>query len=97
MSEAKRTIITQEVTETKQVPVPAVTLTLTIEEAEALHAVVGSISGNTKASPRKHTDGIYYALQRAGISTGGKRVQKQISGSLRWHNEPQSFSSPYSF
>lgn len=92
MAEAKRTIIEQEFTEKKRVP--AVTLTLTIEEAEALHAVVGSISGDAKSSPRKHTDGLYYALKRAGISTTDKPILTQISGSLRWLNEPKS---PFSY
>ncbi|MDQ1016678.1 hypothetical protein [Streptomyces afghaniensis] len=95
MAEAKRTTVEKLVTETKKVP--AITLTLTPEEAEALHALVGNITGDSTGSPRKHTDGIYYALQRAGIDTIGKPILKQMSGSLRWLNEPKSSYPSYRF
>lgn len=95
MAEAKRTTVEKVVTETKKVP--AITLTLTPEEAEALHALVGNITGDSKDSPRKHTDGIYYALQGAGIDTLGKPILRQMSGNLRWLNEPKSSYSSYRF
>ncbi|MFB7027165.1 MULTISPECIES: hypothetical protein [unclassified Streptomyces] len=93
MAESKRTTITQEVTETKKVL--AVTLTLTIEEAEALQALVGSITGDAVRSPRKHTDSVYHALKGAGIRTLGKPVLRQLSGGTGWLSEPKPFS--YSF
>ncbi|MER6086553.1 hypothetical protein [Streptomyces bluensis] len=93
MAKATRTTISKTVTETKNVP--GVTLTLETEEAEALMTLVGNITGHNTDSPRKHTDAIYYALDRAGISTYGKSIGKQIEGSLRWLKEPkkQSFRS----
>ncbi|MGW1673273.1 hypothetical protein [Streptomyces sp. NPDC002324] len=90
MAEAKSTTIEKQVTEKKQVP--AITLTLSIEEAEALQALVGRVSGSTYASPRKHTDAIYIALDRAGVSTYAKPVSRQIEGSLRWLVEPKAKS-----
>ncbi|MGW1673272.1 hypothetical protein [Streptomyces sp. NPDC002324] len=65
MAEAKRTIIEQEVTETKKVP--AVTLTLTVEEAETLMAVGAKVGGDRYTSPRKHYEAVTKALRNAGV------------------------------
>lgn len=87
MAEAKRTIVEKVVTEKKNVP--TITLTLSKEEAEALYALVGNISGDGQGSPREHTDSVFYALSGAGVSIYGKPILKQMSGSLRWLSEPK--------
>ncbi|MGN7135821.1 hypothetical protein [Streptomyces pseudogriseolus] len=92
MAESKRTIIEQEVTETKRVP--AVTLTLTIDEAETLMAVGAKIGGHREKSPRKHFDAIVSALGRAGVrdfTASGSHPYKHLSRSapgLVFNNEP---------
>lgn len=54
MAEAQKTV--------KVVKTETVTLTLSKDEAEALVAVVGNVTGHGSNSPRKHTDAIYRAL-----------------------------------
>jgi hypothetical protein len=81
MAEAKRTIIEQEVTQTKRVP--AVTLTLTIEEAETLVAVGARIAGDRYKSPRRHYESVVSALSKAGVrgfETSGEHPYKHLSG-----------------
>jgi hypothetical protein len=87
MADAKRTTVEKVVTEKKKVP--AITLTLTQEEAEALQALTGNITGDSYGSPRKHTDAVYHALSQAGVSTYSKPITKQMTGSLRWLSEPK--------
>lgn len=90
MAEAKRTTITQEVTETKKVP--AVTLTLTIEEAETLMAVGAKIAGDYRVSPRKHYAAVTAALSAAGVrdfTASGPHPYKHISGTVTFTVEPQ--------
>ncbi|MFB7782050.1 hypothetical protein ACFC1D_04935 [Streptomyces vinaceus] len=65
MAEAKRTIITQEVKKTEKVS--AVALTITIEEAETLMAVLVKVAGSMIHSPRKHTDAILRSLESAAV------------------------------
>jgi len=50
-----------------------VTLTLTSLEARALHALVGSVTGSSERSPRKHTDAIWAALGEAGVESRAER------------------------
>ncbi|MFF5371357.1 hypothetical protein [Streptomyces sp. NPDC013187] len=90
MAEAKRTIIEQEVTETKKVP--AVTLTLTIEEAETLMAVGSRIAGDRYKSPRRHYESVVTALSKAGVrdfTAGGAHPYKHLTGNgLSFSVEP---------
>ncbi|MER5883107.1 hypothetical protein ABT160_04705 [Streptomyces sp. NPDC001941] len=65
MAKARRTVTDQVVTETKRVP--AVTLTLTIEEAETLIAVGSLVAGDAETSPRRHYEAITEALLKAGV------------------------------
>ncbi|MEU9404758.1 hypothetical protein AB0E08_03445 [Streptomyces sp. NPDC048281] len=88
MADAKRTTVEKIVSEKKKVP--AVTLTLSHEEAEVLLALVGNLTGDSVNSPRKHTDAVYYALSGAGVSSYGKPYAKQMLGNLKWLNEPKA-------
>ncbi|MFD7552992.1 hypothetical protein ACFV9E_00420 [Streptomyces sp. NPDC059835] len=65
MAEAKRTIIDQEIKKVEKVP--AISLTLTIEEAETLMAVLVKVAGSTTTSPRKHTNAILVSLEKAQV------------------------------
>ncbi|MGW6597894.1 hypothetical protein [Streptomyces sp. NPDC055036] len=87
MAEAKKTIVKKLVTSTQEVP--AFTLTLSKEEAEALMVLTGSISGDGSLSPRKHTDAVYRALSRAGVVTWDKPVARQLSSTMRWLTDPK--------
>ncbi|MEV6419041.1 hypothetical protein [Streptomyces sp. NPDC051662] len=88
MADAQRTTVEKQVVETKKIP--SFTLTLTEEEAMALVALSANVKGNAENSPRKHTDAVYYALKSAGVSTYGNPILDQLSGSLRWLNEPKT-------
>ncbi|MGW0087833.1 hypothetical protein ACWDWS_02260 [Streptomyces sp. NPDC003328] len=44
-----------------------VTLTLNVEEAQAVLGVLAKVSGSSIDSPRKHTDAVYSALVAAGV------------------------------
>ncbi|MFD7605171.1 hypothetical protein ACFWAN_32650 [Streptomyces mirabilis] len=88
MAKAERTTVEKTVTEKKKVP--GITLTLSQEEADVLMALVGNVTGDSYASPRKHTDAVYTALSRAGVTTYGKPYIKQMSGNLRWLIEPKT-------
>ncbi len=83
MAKCARTSITQEVTKTETVP--GYTLTLTQDEAETLMSIVGSVSGDSKDSPRKHADAVYYALQGQGLSA---KYRKQVQGTMRLLKKP---------
>ncbi|MFE9442510.1 hypothetical protein ACFYO2_26740 [Streptomyces sp. NPDC006602] len=87
MAEAVSTTVEKLVTEKKKVT--AFNLTLSAEEAEALMALVGNISGDSN-SPRMHTDSVYYALSNAGVSVRDKDVSKQMTGNLRWLSQPKA-------
>lgn len=94
MAEAKSTTVDKEVVKVEKVKV--VTLTLSIEEAAALKAVVGSITGSPFDSPRKYTNSIYHALQRAGVTNGSNSVvNRQLSGMLTFSDTPRRAASPY--
>ncbi|MEU5577799.1 hypothetical protein ABZ791_10645 [Streptomyces huasconensis] len=82
MAEAKRTIIEQEVTETKRIP--AVSLTLTVEEAETLMAIGCRIAGDRYKSPRRHYESVVRALAKAGVrdfTAAGDHPYKHLTGS----------------
>lgn len=64
----------------EMVAVHKVRLTLTLKEAEALHAVMRRISGTTTNSPRKHTDSISKALKDAGVAYGAPGDQTMFTG-----------------
>ncbi|MFI2909442.1 hypothetical protein ACG2OD_14450 [Streptomyces sp. PDY-4] len=49
------------------------TLTLSKEEAEVVMTLVGSVTGSTEKSPRKHADSVYYALSAEGITAAFRR------------------------
>jgi hypothetical protein len=87
MAEAKSTTV-EKVVETVE-KLPAYQLTLSEEEAQALMVLTGSVHGDRRNSPRKHTDAIYYALSRAGARLWDTKVSKQLTGSPRWLNEPR--------
>ncbi|MFD8886442.1 hypothetical protein ACFV0H_28595 [Streptomyces erythrochromogenes] len=65
MAEAKRTTIDQEVKKVEKVP--AISLTITIEEAEALTAVLVKVAGSMTNSPRKHTQAVLTSLEKAHV------------------------------
>lgn len=65
MAEAKRTIIDLEVKKIEKVP--AISLTITIEEAEALTAVLVKVAGSMTNSPRKHTSAVLESLEKAHV------------------------------
>ncbi|WP_030386511.1 hypothetical protein [Streptomyces sp. NRRL S-241] len=65
MAEAKRTIIDQEVKKIEKVP--AISLTLTLEEAETVMAVLVKVAGSTTNSPRKHTNAVLTSLEKAHV------------------------------
>ncbi|MFJ3634648.1 hypothetical protein [Streptomyces sp. NPDC090112] len=65
MAEAKRTTIEQEVKKIEKVS--AISVTMTIEEAEALMAVLVKVAGSTTNSPRKHTSAVLQSLEKAGV------------------------------
>ncbi|MFD8018939.1 hypothetical protein ACFV6G_00720 [Streptomyces lavendulae] len=65
MAEAKRTIITREVKKTETVP--ALSMTISIEEAESLMAVLVKVAGSLTNSPRKHTNAILRSLENAQV------------------------------
>lgn len=90
MAKATRTNVEKKVQRTELVP--SITLTLSIEEAEALAVLTSNIAGPF-GSPRTHTDNVYYALTDARVSVSGKPVAKQLSGSMTWLKEPKK--SPY--
>jgi hypothetical protein len=73
-----------------QPPTPApepdvVVLTMTLEEAETLKAVVGAILGSPTASRRKHMDLVYHRLCRAGVSAPSN---SGLDGLIRFHDRP---------
>lgn len=86
MAEAKSTTVDKEVKKVEKVK--AIVLTLSIEEAAALKAVVGMISGS-QSSPRKYTSDIYYALSAAGVTNGSNSaINRQLEGSMNWRETP---------
>lgn len=90
MAEAKNTTVEKLVTETKQAT--AYTLTLSQDEAEALQALTGYVTGSSSTSPRKHTDAVYSALERAGVRTYLNPIARQFTGSVRWLDRPKSIA-----
>ncbi|MGW0087832.1 hypothetical protein ACWDWS_02255 [Streptomyces sp. NPDC003328] len=68
---------------TRKVEVTGYTLELTKEEAELILTLTGNILGDRHASPRKHSDSVYYALKQAGVKLA---FQGHLSGSLRFSN-----------
>lgn len=64
-------------------------LTLTKDEAEALVALVASVTGDPAHSPRKHTEAIFFALTGQGVSL---RLRNQIEGTFRFLRKPSTTS-----
>ena len=62
---------------------PTYTLTLNKDEAQALRAVVGFVSGSAFNTPRKHTDAVWSAL--GGVGADDKW---SLSGTLRFIESP---------
>lgn len=58
--------ITQEVQETTRVP-ESITLTLSIEEAVAVKAVIGAVYGNQNTTIRHYTSPVFWALDALKI------------------------------
>ncbi|MCY0941894.1 hypothetical protein [Streptomyces antarcticus] len=65
MADAKRTIITQEIKTIEKVS--AFSLTMTIDEAEALTAILVKVAGSMTNSPRKHTNAVLMSLEKAHV------------------------------
>lgn len=64
------------------------TLVLTEAEAEAVAAVLGNVSGEIGSTPRKESDGVFFALQRAGVDVAratGDHAGRKVSGTLKFH------------
>ncbi|MCY0963018.1 hypothetical protein [Streptomyces sp. H27-H5] len=52
---------------TRTITEKTVTLTLSVEEAEALVAITSRVGGHQSRSPRQHTDAVMAALKKAGV------------------------------
>lgn len=64
-----------------------VILELTYEEAQAVFAVVGKVSGPTKTSPREYTSNVYYALSNLlNTATGDSDYQGLLFGNLTFND-----------
>lgn len=73
-------------TSTQAVIKKKVTLTLSEEEAQVLMTLTGMCTGDFDESPRKHSDNVYDALQKAGISAA---YLKYAQGSIRFLTKPK--------
>ncbi|MBT2609869.1 hypothetical protein J7I97_16675 [Streptomyces sp. ISL-87] len=65
MAEAKRTTIDREVKKTEKVA--AISVTMTLEEAESLMAVLVRVAGSMTNSPRMHTNAVLQSLEKAQV------------------------------
>lgn len=79
----------------KSVTTETVTLTLSKEEAEALATLTGSIIGDSENGPRKHTDAVYYALSRQGITARYRGHLEPGAIRLLTKPKPKPYSSGY--
>jgi uncharacterized protein YfiM (DUF2279 family) len=78
---------------TRTITETTVTLTLTLAEAEAVAAVLGNVGGESKGTPREHSDAVFWALSKAGIDvarTSGDHAGRKISGSMKFHRSVSS-------
>jgi hypothetical protein len=65
-----------------------ITLTLTMAEAEAVAAVLGNVGGEIASTPRKESDGVFWALSKAGVDVThmtGDHAGRRVSGEIRFH------------
>lgn len=68
---------------TRSVDEDVVTLTMTVDEAKTLRALLFNVGGCPYDSPRKHSSSISGALDSAGIPVGGSREARNLlSGSV---------------
>lgn len=74
--------------------VKTVNLTLSEEEAQAVMTLVGNVTGDFDESPRKHSDSVYTALSKAGVTA---KFRKHLSNSVRFSNEPKKSAYDYGF
>ncbi|MFE2075211.1 hypothetical protein [Streptomyces misionensis] len=68
--------------------VKGITLTLSMEEAQALMALTGNVSGNRYESPRKQTDAVWLTLKRAGVENV---FQGQLEGQFAFRRSGYVF------
>ncbi|MGI5196952.1 hypothetical protein ACQEVY_25535 [Streptomyces sp. CA-288835] len=92
MAEAAKTTVSKTIERVEKVP--AITLTVSIEEAETLMAVGAKIGGDPEHSPRKHYAAVTEALRDAGVRdymVGGEHPFKYLgSGALFFSNKKSS-------
>lgn len=81
------------VTETVTKSVPAVALTLTLDEAQALYDVTRNVGGHDLLTRRKLIDNIHYALENAGVKIN-RAAEDDIKGTLIF-KEPARTSLRY--
>lgn len=62
-------------------------MTLSREEAEAIHLLVGSVTGSSTKSPRKYTRDIYYALSGVGLDPFKNLSLVETAANLSNYNE----------
>ncbi|MEU3278177.1 hypothetical protein [Streptomyces antibioticus] len=74
----------------KKIIEKTITLTLSQEEAEALLAVVGRVTGSND-SPRKHTGAVYSALGNAGISGNARKYFEDPAATLHFRDTPRLY------
>lgn len=75
---AKATL-TEEIVRTE-----TVTLVLSMDEAKAVAAILGSVGGSPTDTPRKHTQSALVALENAGVEWFGTQAGSTLGGSLSW-------------
>ncbi len=68
--------------------VETVNLRLSLEEAQALKAVVGAVGGDAATSRRKLISKIFWALDAKGINSGSSsKYPKDLTGILTFQTE----------
>ena len=69
--------------------VPAITLTLTVAEAETLKSLTDAVGGCPTDSPRAHAEAVRRALSEAGIQGWPAALPaKLMEGSIRFADYP---------
>lgn len=89
---AKATYDTETVTRTVEDKRTVVRLTLSLDEAQALHAVLRNVGGKPEKG-RKHTDTVLKELDRVGGIRSGRF---EMSGSVYFGN-PYADPGPFTF
>lgn len=69
---------------TTKTGVTEIVLRLSVDEAETLASMFGSIGGDPDDSPRKHTDAVQEALRKHGFYWKGSKAYRLLMGSFRF-------------